>query len=263
MKHSHLLTAVLMIFLVTVGGAAEPDAPGQISPKKGVGLAERKGKGLAELNMLKVAWYYNWGSSTKIESGKVFVPMIFSAKRLAEKVEGDVVLGFNEPDHEKQANLDVEQAIAVWPQVESKAKRVGAPAMAGNLLTSEWFAAFMKAKPRVDFINVHWYKGADSRKFIRDMEALHETFKLPIWITEFAPQTIAASAKEPAKYSQEQVDTFIRETTEWMERTPWIERYAWHDSLTGTSALFDATGALTATGKTYAAAAGARSPTRK
>lgn len=263
MKPIHLLTAVLMIIFVTDTGAAKPDASVRVSPKKGVGLAERKGKGLAELNMLKVAWYYNWGSSTKIESDMVFVPMIFSAKRLAEKVEGDVVLGFNEPDHEKQANLSVEQAIAAWPQVESKAKRVGAPAMAGNLLSSEWFAEFMKAKPRVDFINVHWYKGADSRKFIRDMEELHEKFQLPIWVTEFAPQTIAASAKEPAKHSQEQVDRFIRETTEWMERTPWIERYAWHDSLTGTSALFDESGALTATGKTYAAATGTGSTIRE
>ena len=129
--------------------------------------------------------------------------------------------------------------------------------MAGNPVTGEWLPAFMKAKPYVDFICVHWYKGADAKKFINDMEATYQFYKKPIWVTEFAPQTDESTQSNPDKYSQAEVDGFIKETTQWMEQTPYMQRYAWHSprgGKLGSSCLFDASGALTATGKTYARA---------
>jgi hypothetical protein len=110
----------------------------------------------------------------------------------------------------------------------------------------------MQASPKVDFVTVHWYKGVQSKKFIKDMEAVFEMYKRPLWITEFAPQTTKSSREKPDKFSQKEVDVFIREVTQWMEVTPFIERYAWHDAKAGTSALFDDSGRLTATGKVYA-----------
>lgn len=220
--------------------------------KKGIGLAERHGMGLKQLMELKAGWYYNWGSETKLKADVAFVPMIFSLKRIEAPITGDVVLGYNEPDNAKQANIAVSDALAKWPLVVKKADRVGSPAMAGNPLTKPWLKEFLATEPKVDFITVHWYKGVDAKRFIRDLEEIHAAFGKPIWVTEYAPQTAASSAAEPGKYSQAEVDAFIKETIRWMESTPWIERYAWHDSRAGTSALFDADGELTASGKTYA-----------
>ena len=252
MKSRRLLVLALGL-LGSLPALAQPS--GKLSAtagKKGIGLAERHGMGESQLTALNARWYYNWGSDTKLKTSVEFVPMIFSLKHVEDRVKAGVVLGYNEPDNEKQSNIPVSDALAGWPQIARKADRIGSPAMAGNPLTKDWLKDFLKTDPKVDFITVHWYKGADAKHFIRDMEAIHTAFGKPIWVTEYAPQTAASSEKEPTKFSQDQVDQFITETTRWMERTPWLERYAWHDSRAGTSALFDAQGELTLTGKTYA-----------
>ena len=115
-------------------------------------------------------------------------------------------------------------------------------------------AAFLKPDPKVDALAVHWYKGADSARFIKDLAEIHAHFKKPLWVTEFAPQTAADSAENPTKFTQAKVNAFIEETTAFMEKTPWVHRYAWHDSGVGTSALFTDQGELTPTGKAYAEA---------
>jgi hypothetical protein len=194
------------------------------------------------------------GPETKLETPAQFVPMIFSPRKIGAQITGDIVLGFNEPDNINQSNIPAKEALAAWPDVVAKAKRAGSPATAGNPLKSEWLREFLEGKPKVDFIAVHWYKGADAKRFISDMEEIHAKFGKPLWVTEFAPQTAGSSEKEPHQFTQAQVAQFIAETTRWMEQTPWVERYAWHDSRVGTSAIFDDKGALTATGSAYAAA---------
>lgn len=222
--------------------------------KKGVGLPERKGKDEQHLALLKVSWYYNWGSQTKLKTKAQFVPMIFSLKTEAPKTpNNDFILGFNEPDHAKQSNISVKEALKHWNDVSSKGKTVISPAMAGNALTGDWLPEFMKAKVKVDAIAVHWYKGVDAKKLIKDLEEIHAKYRRPIWLTEFASQTHASSEESPDKFSQAQVNEFIREAGEWLEKTPWVARYAWHDANVGTSALFNDKGELTATGKAYAA----------
>jgi hypothetical protein len=221
--------------------------------KKGVGLAEKRGLGDTQLEELHAGWYYNWGIDSKLKTDAQFVPMVFSPKRAASatKSVGNYVLGFNEPDHPKQANASVQEALAAWPNVVALASHVGSPAMAGNPVTGKWFPEFMKAKPKVSFVAVHWYKGDNAKGFINDIEKVHAMYRLPIWVTEFAVQTHARSEAEPQKYSQSKVDKFIAETVHWMEATDFVQRYAWHDSRVGTSALFDEKGGLTATGRAY------------
>lgn len=229
--------------------AAAARAP---SAKKGFGLPERKGFGAGHLAALQVGWYYNWGNQTALKTPAVFVPMIFSAKREAPAEMHEFVLGFNEPDHPKQADMTVDAAVAAWPTVTAKARRTVAPAVAGNPLTGAWLPAFLKAQPKVDAIAVHWYKGVDARKFIADLTAIHEAYGKPLWVTEYCPQTSAASEQQPDRFTAAQVADFVAETSGWMERTAWVERYAWHHPRAGTCRLFDDEGRLTATGRAYA-----------
>lgn len=232
--------------------AAEPAA--RVTAKKGIGLSERRGLGGRQLNALKVGWYYNWGAKTDVTTDVRFVPMIFSARTVDSDVRGGVVLGFNEPDNEKQSAMSVDEAVALWPRVAAKAGTVVSPAVAGDPIDGDWLPAFMRASPRIDCIAVHWYKGPNAKKFIRDVEEVHARYGKPVVVTEFAPQTASSSRENPTKYSQVEVEEFIAVTTAWMEATSFVAGYAWHDSKAGTSALFDDKGGLTATGRAYAAA---------
>ncbi|MCX6919405.1 MAG: glycosyl hydrolase [Verrucomicrobia bacterium] len=245
-----LLTCCLTAML----GAADTSADkAERITKKGFGLPERKGMDAHHLELLKVGWYYNWGDSTKLTTPAQFVPMVYSGHRDPPKSKEKVLLGFNEPDHAKQADMTPAEALEKWPALVAKSQMLVAPALAGNPLKSEWLAAFLKSDPKVDAIALHWYKGADSAKFIKDLEEIHAHFKKPIWVTEFAPQTAADSAESPTKFTQAKVNAFIEETTAFMEKTPWVQRYAWHHSGVGTSALFTKDGQLSETGKAYAA----------
>lgn len=220
--------------------------------KKGLGLAESKGWGLEQINLLQLGWYYNWGASSKLESKTEFIPMAFSLNSLAKMQDSQIILGFNEPDNAKQSNLSVADAVKNWPLITARARRVGSPAIAGNPLKDHnWLADFMQQESHVNFITVHWYKGCDSKKFIADISQIIKKYKLPVWITEFAPQTVAESKKNPEKYTQLEVAKFIQETTAWMAGEPGVERYAWHDSTVGSSAIFTEKGELTETGKDY------------
>jgi hypothetical protein len=248
----HVILA-MSCFTSLLGAADQPAAKAEPIAKKGFGLPERKGMDAHHLELLKVGWYYNWGDSTKLTTLVKFVPMTFSGRREPPQSKEKILLGFNEPDHLKQANLTPAEALEKWPALVAKSESIIAPALAGNPLKSEWLTAFLKADPKVDAIAVHWYKGADSARFIKDLEEIHAHFKKPLWVTEFAPQTAADSAESPTKFTQAKVNAFIEETTAFMEKTPWVQRYAWHHSGVGTSALFTKTGELTETGKAYAA----------
>ncbi len=252
------LTLALFLALAALAPGADKNAEGPAKEpvaKKGFGLAERKGKDAHHLELLKVGWYYNWGSQTKLTTKAQFVPMIFSLKTVPPKTSNnEFILGYNEPDNTKQSDMSVKDALKGWSEVTNKGKFVISPAMAGNAVTKDWLNDFMKGKPKVDAVAFHWYKGVDAAKFIKDLEELHAHFKKPIWVTEFAPQTVASSEESPDKFTHAQVKAFIEATTEFMEKTPWVQRYAWHDSGVGTSALFTEKGELTPTGKAYAAA---------
>lgn len=245
----HLGILTLLLTVVVPSGVAGAEAP---TNKKGFGLSEKAGRNERHLELLNVGWYYNWGLKTDLTTKAQFIPMVWSGKRSVPQEKVPVLLGFNEPDHPKQANLDVAEALMRWPQLAAKADYVVSPALAGNPVTKDWLADFMKGKPRVDAIALHWYKGPDVGRFIQDLEQTYARFKKPIWVTEFAAQTHASSVDKPTAFSHAQVKAFILGTTRFMEKTPWVHRYAWHDPGVGTSALFTEAGELTPTGRAYA-----------
>ena len=232
------------------------------SRKKGVGLSSEFGN--EQLVALNVSWYYNWGSNSDFNSSQSdFVPMVFSGRTLKKTYPFNFshILGFNEPDNENQANLSSSLAFQLWPQIVSKAKSlkpnsalIGSPAMAGSSLREgSWLPIFMGFKPEVDFIAVHWYKGPDAEKFKRDIKNIIDYYNLPVWVTEFAPQTTGSSRENPNKYTQNEINEFIKQTVQWMEKESMVHRYAWHNSKIdgSTSCLFKEDGTLSETGKVY------------
>lgn len=228
--------------------------PKTMTLKKGLGLTEST-FGNNQLSALNVSWYYSWGYTTQlINPVAQFIPMVFSLNTLPSITPQTTILGFNEPDNSSQSNMSVATAIANWPTLENNSTLLGSPATAGNpLTTNSWLQQFMNwtPKPKVDFICVHWYKGVNVNLFKNDMNNIIAMFNKPIWITEFAPQTVASATAQPNKYTQTQVNNFLNSVIPWMEQHPMIHRYAYHNAKVGTCAVFTSTGDLTPTGITY------------
>jgi hypothetical protein len=216
------------------------------------------------------AWYYNWSASpAQGVSGAEYVPMVWGAASVTAsnlnraKASGRVLLGFNEPDLAGQANLTVEKALELWPQLQATGLRLGSPAVAtGGATAGGWLDRFLAGARergfRVDFIALHWYGsdfGAAAVGHLSGyLKAVYERYRLPIWLTEFA--LIKFGGGGPVYPSAAQLSAFINGSTAMLARLSYVERYAWFSLPTpdeggdGTG-LYKAGHGLTAAGATY------------
>jgi RNA polymerase sigma factor (sigma-70 family) len=249
--------------------AATPVVSG---PKKGVatwsfGAAEQA------LAASGASWYYNWGASPSgisSPAGVSYVPQIWGAANVTSatlaqvRTEGNVLLGFNEPDLSSQSNMSVSQALSLWPQLEATGMTLGSPAVAsGGDVAGGWLDQFMSGAAargyRVDFITLHWYgSDFDSTAAVGQLqsyvEAVYNRYHKPIWVTEFGLAnfgngTFPTGAQQAA---------FLTGATAMLDRLPYVQRYAWFalpaDGNDGTLGLFGSDGTATATGRAFEAA---------
>jgi Glycosyl hydrolase catalytic core len=176
---------------------------------------------------------------------------------------GDTLLTFNEPDMSQQANMTPEQALDLWPKLQATGMRLSSPAPAWGADDSNgWLDQFMTGARqrgyRVDFIALHWYGSDFSPAAVGQLksylEATHQRYGLPIWLTEFALINFGGGQKYPTDSQQ---TAFIRGATGMLQGLPYLQRYAWfglpatNDSGTG---LYTESGTLTAAGRAYRAA---------
>lgn len=173
----------------------------------------------------------------------------------------DSLLGFNEPDHKNQQSILTSSVVSVWPQLSASARRVGSPAAARAL--GPWMQDFYKQAEKnnlkIDFIAVHWYGKPDAKRFLRFLQRVYESYKKPLWITEFAVADWEAARKGMKnRYSVSLVKEFMREVLPELEKLDYVERYAWfgipckYKDAIGHSMFFSSDGALTELGIFYA-----------
>ncbi|MEU4218867.1 sigma-70 family RNA polymerase sigma factor [Actinoplanes sp. NPDC026623] len=225
----------------TTRAPAVPLPPARDSAKKGVGTWRFDGiKGA--LSDVGAGWYYNWSPDDDTMPGPAgveFVPMIWgranatAATFAKAKREGEVLLGFNEPDMAGQADMSVDDALAAWPKLQATGMRLGSPAVAyGGDTAGGWLDRFMKGARsrnlRVDFITLHWY-GSDFSdaavgQFLGYVDAVHARYDLPIWVTEYGLINFTGAPKYPSGARQA---AFIKGTTAGMQKRSYVERYAW------------------------------------
>lgn len=246
------------------------------SPKKGVGTWYFLGidSAIADVNS---SWYYTWEPHTMWitqPGGVEFVPMIWNEKHLKPKElelakkSASVLLGFNEPDNPDQANMTIEQALDLWPQLMATGMRLGSPAPAGNPSSpGSWLERFMNGARargyRVDFLAVHWYGDKfDVEEAVNGLknflEAVYHKFQLPIWLTEYS---LIRWSDPPVYPSWEQQAEFAAKSVEMLETLPFLERYAWFSlppwtkDGSDTTALYYQNGEPTPVGIAYRGAA--------
>ena len=225
------------------------------SVKKGAALWKTAGIDQA-LGDSGVSWFYNWSPNRDGVSapGVEFVPMMWGAGSVTDanlataKAGAKVLLGFNEPDMSGQANMSVDQALSLWPKLQSTGLRLGAPAVAyGADTPNGWLDRFMtgaKAKGyRVDFIPLHWYgsdfNSANATQQLKSyVQAVYNRYHKPIWITEYALMNFGSGTKLPS--ASVQAD-FVKKSTAMLQGLSYVERYAWFAFPTSTDGT-DGTG---------------------
>lgn len=246
----------------------------QKNPKKGVCITTKNTLWNRKIMDLNASWHYSWNSERDaLEPDNVeFVPMIWGAwsdtlkvqeklddiKKLKSLGKALHMLGFNEPDKSDQANMSVETALAYWPKLETVGLPLGSPACANP--TGDWMKSFMaeaaKRNYRIDFVCVHWYGGISVSSFINRLNEIHDLYKKPIWITEFAPADWDAKTPAESKHTKAEILNFMKEALPALDKLEYIQRYAWfsanetHGPL-GNAALFDKMGGITALGVYY------------
>ena len=103
------------------------------------------------------------------------------------------------PQHAGQSNLSPQQGADLWrthlQPLKAQGIRLGSPAPTSAPSGKTWLQDFLTACGgcTVDFIALHWY-GINSTQFIVYLQDFHDTFKRPIWVTEWACQVGTLSA---------------------------------------------------------------------
>lgn len=223
----------------------------------------------------KASWAYSWGSAPggDLPSGMSFVPMAWvkneDPKAWLQKVDEAVasgskaVMGFNEPDHPAQANMDPATACKHWREYMNPiASAHPDVTIIGPSVTNagdkpnwglDWYKSFMEVCPDAIWhkANLHFYdiymEGEGDmgtvNRFKKHIEAGYKLTGRKVWVTEFGLNP-GSSAEDTGK--------FLREVMKWMDESDKVEGYSYFMVGTGENQLSSGNG-LSQIGQIYAA----------
>lgn len=277
MKNQLVLLLSLLILtlgcdknVIGVDGDPNVEQPESGVNKKGAAFSNQSLAWSHKTSQLGAHWMYSWGNVIRdeIPANVEFVPMFWGRgsvtqeninriKQLAAEGKVKYVLGFNEPDGAAQANMTVDEAIALWPMLEQIGLPLVSPATVNP--NNAWMQEFMSRADalglRVDYVAVHHYGGANVSSFIDKLRETYRAYNRPIWITEFAVADWSATTPENNRYSEAEVMDFMTQALTALDDIDWVFRYAWFDGRQAplrSSALYDEDGSITPVGQLYA-----------
>lgn len=227
---------------------------GAKSPKRGVSENNFSMGSMLESLEPGVGWYYNWGNTPgrgyqdQVISfeGMEFVPMCWNANYNADNIRNyckthpqtKYLLGFNEPNFTKQANMTPQKAAEEWPKVQALAKELGLKLVAPALNYSpnppytdplKWMDEFVAivGNDAFDYTAIHSYGGPEvMKKLATDF---HDRYGKDVWVTEFCYWPNEGNQNDYVS-PETQIASMVV-ALEWLETTPWIFRYAWFKAL--------------------------------
>ncbi|TDL19875.1 glycoside hydrolase [Rickenella mellea] len=210
----------------------------------------------------KVSWYYTW-SSYPIDSDLEFVPMLWGAdqarvneftstiNQTIASLNVTAILGMNEPQQSGQSNLTPQQGADLWKAYiepfKAQGLRLGTPAPSSAPSGKTWIQDWLTACAggcHPDFVAIHWYD-VNATAFQAYLEDFHNTFQLPIWVTEWDCQNY----NNGPQCTQTDVNAFLNQTQSFMDATEWVERYAWYGVMENLNGVNPANGMMTSDGK--------------
>ncbi|KAF9526566.1 glycosyl hydrolase catalytic core-domain-containing protein [Crepidotus variabilis] len=273
----------LTVLIIIIGIGAQSIVQADLRPvtstsKAGLAWPNGRWDSIDQFDFAKISWYYTWSVwPIKSHEDFEFVPMLWGNStaedfysNIEDVLEGTqpkitAVLGMNEPEQPGQSNMLAKEGAALWKKyvepLRTKGVRLGSPAPAGGPSGTTWLQGFLKECKggcTIDFIATHWYS-TDANAFIAFLNEYHDTFKKPIWITEWACQNF-----DPATASkqclQDAVINFMNTTQAFMDNASFVERYAWFGAMKNlqgvnpANGLLDSSGKINCLGKQYAGA---------
>ena len=243
-SNHNLLLAILFGAIGFTPMVAEEARAG--SPKRGWA-----GSDVNEINAANASWSYNWWHtkpSWTPNSNAEWIPLIKfingntqnNLNTIAGYSDVDTLLVLNEPERPDQTNATVAEAIGMWPMVEATLPnhKLVSPAVSDTADGRDWLTDFMSQANaqnlRVDAVAFHWYGASTPNNpagaattFLNRVQFYHDTFNLPVWITEFAIHDWGSNYSDEAikQANAEFLDIVLPE----LESRSYVERYAFYD----------------------------------
>ncbi|KAG6911674.1 hypothetical protein DXG01_007924 [Tephrocybe rancida] len=206
------------------------------SGKVGIAWPQDDDKALAFFKTSNVSPLYTWSPwipPAAKSLGFKGVPMLWGEKQVADfkriVVEGyaNAVLGFNEPNQDGQSDMSPQRGAQLWQQyiqpLKSKGYSLISPAPTNAPSGKTWLKSFFAACGGCTFdgLALHFY-GTDPQAFISYLKDMHDTFGLPIWVTEYACEDFSGSK---AQCNEGQVWNWMTTTKDFMDSTSWVAHY--------------------------------------
>ena len=224
----------------------------------------KRGSANCELSNLKATWYYDWNCGGLASDDWEYVPQHHhegwpAISDIGASNHSPHALGNNEPDNQndsKEQYATVDEVLANWPEMMATGKRLGSPAMSGNL---NWLYAFIdsidKRGWRCDFVAVHAYWYSDWSSWQSTLSGIHNRTGRPIWITEMnygANWTGWPGSDRTGSAANFAIEKkHFAPIIDGLESTPWMERYAVYNWVEDCRSMY-LNGELTPMGEYYA-----------
>lgn len=222
----------------------------------------KKGKAGWSPAKLNCTWYYDWNIGGSSTSDYQYTAIRQHDdwpdwEKINHKKGVNHLLGFNEPDRPDQADMTVEQAIEIWPEMMKSGMRLGSPSPANPF--NSWLPQFLdkceELNYRVDFAAIHCYWGGlTPEQWYSQLKKVYDYVKRPLWITEWNNGANWTSEYWPddqdAQFQKQLND--MKEILYVLDTTSFVERYAIYDWVENKRAMILAD-TLTPAGKYYAA----------
>ncbi|EKM59669.1 uncharacterized protein PHACADRAFT_250313 [Phanerochaete carnosa HHB-10118-sp] len=219
--------------------SAAPASTPSSAPSNGqtkVGLAWPNGPSsdLQFYSTSVTGWIYSWSPYTP-DPNHQFPNLQFMAQLWGPDQVSDFesvvtpgyagwILGMNEPNEPGQSNMNPQDGATLWMQNIEPKRAQGyqtcSPATSSNPNGFTWIADMLEACNggcTFDCIAVHWYD-VDFSLFQSYVTQWYNTYNLPIYITEFAPQNFNGGAQPTTS----DVWSFYGQAMPWIMDTPWI-----------------------------------------
>lgn len=220
-----------------------------------------------QCDLTNSTWYYNWGMSPTTDPARPddknynqeFVPEKWGAggnpTTMFTLPGAPHLIGFNEPDHTEQSNVSVETAIKEWPLLLQTGRRLGSPATTDFNWLYNFMSQCKKRNYRVDYVVVHAYWGGKSAsEWYRDLKAVHDRTKRPIWIKEWNNGANWTKETWPSgqadQYAKQLRD--LQAIVNMLDTCSFIERYSIYNWVEDKRMIIDSKGKLTPAGEFYA-----------
>ncbi|KAF7352920.1 Glyco-hydro-cc domain-containing protein [Mycena venus] len=236
------------------GGSSSGSSSGGSSSSSGGGSVNLRGKAclawpnynynkLSTWKGSKTGLIYSWNAD-KVpgaeDLGFTYAPMLWGWKDTGDwfsKVTqgyAQIALGPNEPNELGQSNMDAWSGISIWKQymrpLADKGYTLISPAMSSRPNGKDWMKTFMANCDdcKVSGIATHWY-GTDLEEFKSYVTYWHDTYNLPVYVTEYADQDFNGGPQA----TMDEIWAFMVGATSWLNSQDWVKAHCWFGAMEG------------------------------